>query len=292
MPKITVDFYSDWIAILRRELAAAGFTPASNETDQEICFRYFNLQKRGVTSTPRVVEQAPDFTVPSVHQDGVNLIIEKLKRGDDVTPHLSRSITNFDYDDAMLNDWGIHHLHLGTSLDDSGFAERTGPLLYARITRSHAYLLAVLGHGEWANRQLIEAVHANWPESISMYRLHGVLDVFDTPTDDEILQLRRGRVSTIVKTDDGTVYAPMGGGITTSGLSAGVVTSCDSYARTMKKLEQHVLQQSDKMVQKICEVASDSEGEIILRLHIIDGQFVAVDETSNVGFGLLQTDAE
>ena len=92
-------------------------------------------------------------------------------------------------------------------------------------------------HQEFANRVLLEILHANWPDAIAGYRLRGVIDVFSVPSDDEIKALRRGHVSTVLKMKDGTIYAPLGGGIATSGLSVDVVQTCDYYARLMKQLQ-------------------------------------------------------
>ena len=288
MPVIEMDFYSDWIEILRRELTTEGFPPEAHDDDQDICFRYFNFRKRSVSTIPREVLKPSDFTVPTEHQEGVDEIIKKLENGTSMVPHLSRSITDADYDDAMLNDWGIHHFHLGTTIDQTGFVERTGPLLFTRITNKHAYLLGIFGHGQWANQTLIEIIHNTWPDSINQFKLVGVIELFDIPTDQEISMLRSGGISTIVQTADQTVYAPMGGGITTSGLSVEVVSVCDRYARAVKKLEQYVIAQSEKMIKHLSDQGHEVGDTVTLKLQIINGQFVAVEEMSRVGYGLIQ----
>ena len=56
----------------------------------------------------------------------------KIRKGEDLT-HLSKRITDLDYNDALLNDCGIHHLHLGIDVDDSGFDTRIGPLLFVHF---------------------------------------------------------------------------------------------------------------------------------------------------------------
>jgi hypothetical protein len=44
----------------------------------------------------------------------------------------------------MLNDWGIHHLHLGTKISkNTGFVERTGPLLFVKFEKNVAYFIGV-----------------------------------------------------------------------------------------------------------------------------------------------------
>lgn len=73
-------------------------------------------------------------------QSGYKTLKAKFANGDDVTPHLSSNILNDTYEDYLLNDWGIHHFHLGQNISD-GFAGRTGPLLFALITNSNVTAL-------------------------------------------------------------------------------------------------------------------------------------------------------
>ena len=65
--------------------------------------------------------------------------------------HLSRKIVDLDYDDDLLNDWDIYHLHLGTNLHIDGFVKRTGPMLFVRFNEQNAYFKNVMGHGSWTN---------------------------------------------------------------------------------------------------------------------------------------------
>ena len=66
----TMDFYSDWIGILRGELAAAGYPASAAIDDQEVCFGYFNYRERAPYARPRSVEQWAESSVPSGHEAG------------------------------------------------------------------------------------------------------------------------------------------------------------------------------------------------------------------------------
>ena len=84
-----------------------------------------------VDTVPRKIIKADEFTSPPPELvDGFNILIDKIKEGIDITPHLSKKLTDLNYDDPLLNDWGIYHLHLGTEFDKRGFVNRTGPPLY------------------------------------------------------------------------------------------------------------------------------------------------------------------
>lgn len=51
---------------------------------------------------------------PSELQFGLDLVMTNIEQGVDLGPYLSKKIADLDYDDDLLNDWGVHHLHLGT----------------------------------------------------------------------------------------------------------------------------------------------------------------------------------
>ncbi len=49
--------------------------------------------------------------------DLFELVKKKLANGEDVRPHLSNRYTDPNYSDSLLNDWKIHHQHLGTTME-------------------------------------------------------------------------------------------------------------------------------------------------------------------------------
>ena len=133
----------------------------------EQVWRFLNWQSRLVHPHRRQVNVADGFNdLPAVQANRkvVDALLAKLSRGDDVTDHLSKDVKQGycihkngrkdgpDFD-LMLNEWGIHHLHLDDSPGD-GFKPRTGDVLYAILGRAAAYVLAVAPHGAWTSRQL------------------------------------------------------------------------------------------------------------------------------------------
>jgi hypothetical protein len=128
---------------------------------------YFNARRRMVSATPRNVKVASGFSCPAPHQAALTAIQALASTGGDLLPHLSRSLKKGDYDDALLNDWGIHHLHLSTNKDPDGFVSRTKELLFARSTDDAMYCIAVLPHGAWSNQAFVQALHDNWPATLS-----------------------------------------------------------------------------------------------------------------------------
>lgn len=139
-----------------------------------------------ISVRPRKVHIAKEFTCLPELQLGLDLIIEMVKQGVDLGPYLRKRIVDLDYDDDLLNDWDIYHLHLVTTLDSNGFGNRKGPVLFARFDEEHAYLINVWGHGNWTNQDMIRIIHNNWPESIEYYSLKDVTGLNQNVTERDI----------------------------------------------------------------------------------------------------------
>src|SRR5690606_32751061 len=136
----------DYIDALKQHLKGNGFVASGNEQDEDFFIAHFNWLHRRITPKPRTVHVPTGFYVPAQFTREVDAISKDIKAGTDITPRLSRLITEWAYTDSMLSDWGVYHLHLGNSLYPDGFMARTGPLLFARFDDTDAYLLGVFDH--------------------------------------------------------------------------------------------------------------------------------------------------
>lgn len=282
--KIKMDFYRDWISHLRKVLAQAGYTPATDPED--ISMQYFNLLRRLIPPVPRKVLVAKEFTCPPELQSGLNLVREKIQQGIDLRPHLSKKIVDLDYDDDLLNDWGIHHLHLGTTLDADGFVKRTGPLLFVRFDELNAFFINVMGHGSWTNQDMIRIIHRNWPESIERFRIKGFAGLSKSITDKDIKEFRAGHVISFIEPEPGVIYAPPGMGITTAGTGVKVVLASDHYARIMRKYEDVIRDNIDELADKIKAEGVDLGKELSFILKIEGKNVLAYEEKHNVTIDL------
>jgi hypothetical protein len=229
-PKIVSDFWAEYAAHFKQMLLHRGVSVTGIETDDQIMLAYFNRQARNVTATRRVVHQPPGFSIPPQFQgyeDAIAAIKKEIETGVDITPRMSRKVQRRDYVDGMLADFGIQHLHLGTSLDADGFYAQGAPLLYVRFDDANAYFLVVAGHGEWANVDLIEIIHANWPASIERCRMQRARSASGNVSDQDRLTARQHGIDVLIKMKDGAIYMSPGGGLSASG---------DSTAASMQVL--------------------------------------------------------
>lgn len=208
-----------------------------------LCMYYLNAVKRRILPRPRFVEWAPSLASNPLARQYMCVVKEieaASLRGDDLTPRLSKMVGELRHDDAMLNDWGIHHLHLGSVGSAPGaLAGRTGPLLFVFVQEDRIYFLDVLLHGKgqrpWIRRDLVEVIHSTWPDAIRRFRMNAV--AVTHLSDDQVATARRKNLSMFVETKDSTVYAPLGGGYMTSGISAQAVTGADWFCTTVDEFQ-------------------------------------------------------
>jgi len=263
-----IDLYSDWINLLRHELQQMGYPCPAATQAEDVAVRFFNVLNRTVTTRKYNVHRSAEFSCPQDHLGVVEKIEETLAGGLSVRPHQSRRLSDPDYDDDMLSDWGIHHLHLSTDLEGDGFVRRTGPLLYLTLSRFDAYLIDVREHGHWTSQDLLEIIHSNWPEITERYRLQGVKSV-PSITNAEVKKLRGGHCNTVLMLKDGTVLAPIGGGMMTSGVSFLAVRAHDRHARYLKQQEQWIKNNAE-MIRRGLGEQYDGPENWMLKLESID----------------------
>lgn len=155
------------------------------------------------------------------HSDVINTIVSKAGAGESLLSHHSTSVFRLGNYDALLNDWGINHLHLGTTPHqmDPRFVARTHPLLFVYPYGDELILLAILGHGEWTNECLMNVLHEEFPTSIQHARIDGIESLEQGLTSPQRYSLRKNHANAFVRVKDGTVYGMIGGGVMTDGRS-------------------------------------------------------------------------
>lgn len=237
---LQMDFVSDWTAILAAEISGMGYTLPAGATNDDVALLYLNALKRRIPAAPRTVIRSKEFTCPAAEQVGLAALESKVRAGTDIKPHLSRLLKRLSFDDSLLNDWGVYHIHLGTVLEADGYIQRTGPVLFALITGAEFYEINVFPHQQWSNLDVVEIIHGNWPNLISKYRLPVAGPPQHVPTSVDITALRKGNVNANIVLKDGAVYAPIGGGYANDGTSNEVVFLKNRLKKSVLKLQKLV----------------------------------------------------
>jgi hypothetical protein len=150
---------------------------------RDILIDFVNWRSRYVGTRPRnvTVESAaaadPRWTSLSAE---ISLLLEKVRAGGDLTPHLSvkphtrgftpvalaRGASSGDKwldKDFALAAHGFHHFHLGVGFEPSGQVERSDDLLFAHVTRDSVNVIGVFDHSVFdlssAERHRLNLMH-------------------------------------------------------------------------------------------------------------------------------------
>jgi len=226
--------------MLKEELCSLGIKINQTIPIEEIPYIYFNFEKRKIVQQARRIMKANDFTCPPDLLQGLDNLERKIIAGDDLTPHLSKSVfRNYEGVDYLLNDWGIHHLHLGIEIEDK-FVKRTVPVLFCIVTEGIIYFIAIKLHGEWTDRSLLTTVYKNWPDLIKPFIMLGVISLSSNPANEDIEKLRNGNIMYPIELEPGVVIYPPGGGYASDGTSNDVVTKVFEAMRILTDFEKRI----------------------------------------------------
>ncbi|GAB3048269.1 hypothetical protein [Spirosoma pulveris] len=232
-----LDFKKDYAAICIEELNADGFTVTATDPF-DIVVQYTNYKSRLPEPNKRNVFKSSTFSFSSDQADPLKVIEQKIEKGETLRSHLSTRITDLNYNDPMLNDWGIYHLHLGTAIEPNGFVSRTGALLFAFIDKKNVYFLAIGDHNSWTDLALMEILHRDFPEAIEKFKADIVMADGILASGD--IKKLRPRVNYMLTLSDGTIYHSIGGGVTTSGVGIKVATGASYHLKMVLYYEDAV----------------------------------------------------
>lgn len=272
--KLKANFFNDWIEILKDTLSNHWGYDISSIPDDEIPLFYFNAENRRPEKKVRELILADSFFCPQKLSKGWEKLKKKIKNGEDLTPNLSKLIDELNNKDSMLNDWGVYHFHLGKKMEGS-FIKRTGPLLFALLDGNRFYAIGIFDHGSWANQDIVEIIHRNWPKVIESYRLHDALDMSCSFTEQERLASRSAGINILTSVNDGAIYAPMGGGVAGSRFNTQAVLKKIRHKTLLEELEKDLVDELDNMQELFKKQGYEGDLEVEAKLIITETQYKA-----------------
>lgn len=152
----------------------------------------------------------------------LNNLINKLQNAEDIIPHLSRSVKDKQYNDALYNDWEIYHLHLGINIESDGYVERTKNVLFVMKDNNNIYLIDILSHGNgnlpWTKKSLLEIVDNNWSFLLDSSDLGSGVSPVTTYDESEHYKLRKNDIN-VITSINGRTLMPINLGVTLAGTS-------------------------------------------------------------------------
>lgn len=280
---VKMDLFHDYVEMAREKLKLAGYAEVQAESDDDALRRYFNVARRRVPVASRKTHKSSSLICPSELQQGLDALIATSETGGDLRPYQSTLLTNSTFSDLLLNDWGFQHFHLGTGLHPTnpGFKARTGPLLFAILTPTDLYCITVGDHANFAEQELLEIVHREWPDLLpSIPRPTGNEKLALVPSNNDIKKFRHNQINAVTAREDGAINVGAGGGLTLKKGQSMAVTM--AFTRMVAEVRNW-----EKLIR---EVIDENPGgyppDLKLKLDASDGWLRAVDPNGNSLFKL------
>lgn len=279
-PAIDLDFQADFRTIAATALARLDVVLDPSEIDNEVYF-YFANQRRRIEARPRRVIEAKELLCSPQLVVGYAELKSELERGIDVTGRLSRTTKDVTYEDMMLNDWGVAHLHVGVR-DAHGEVPRTEPVLFAFVRDDAVYAIGFFPHGAWTEIEVLETVQRNWPHLMEHAQVFGVTG-FEATSEERAKLRAAGAV--ILTTVNGVVYAPPGGGYTRAKTSGAAHKYADRAMIDLSFYEQHVRQNVARFLKQIEDLGRVAGTPSTFHFWVnADGNACAMEPMAEVNF--------
>lgn len=272
---IQMDFIEEYLNLCRCRLKESGYVLNSNK---DADFKLFNFQKRSISPQKRKVLISTEFKCPKEFQNGLRMLKRRIENGENIEGYLGKEILNLNYNDNLLNDWGIHHLHLGEKKERIGkFVERTGPLLFAKFEDDKVYFINIYNHGCWSKQEMLRILYKNWPSLIKPFIAKNINSTTQI-SDNEYSNLRKNNGLAMVEIDNGVVCLPLGMGYMSSGESLEVIMNCDKNRYRLRIWEKNLRTNIDDIVKKTQEKKGKQIGNTFkFHLWLEKDEFFAIE---------------
>ncbi len=284
-----MQLFQKFIVVVREELNHFGVTNFESLDDQEVIALNFNLKSKMIQAFRFIVKESPEViskisAIEPKYKTAYDEIKLKLKNGDDVNPFLSKQAIKPKFQDYLLLDWNIHHLHLNNQNSGGYFNDRSDYLLMVLFKNDVAHFIDIEHHSDnevFVKREYLKITKDNWPEIIDSYELKGALDVAFNPTNEEIKKLRRNQINTCLKIDD-KVYAPIGGGITTAGTGVNHITIAIKWKEYIEAVEAKYQKNKTEVLDDIYSKIGKRFSDLDLDFDYYNNHLVLIDKNSNL----------
>ena len=242
----------DLVNIVQKYFSQQGISYNGSGDADDLAARYFEMLLRRIAPVPRRVHLSDELhtslgnltrtsgakqrTKALEAWNAVFRIRYIMASGGDLTPYQSKGIMDSTSKDGLLWDYGMHHFHLSSGFEKSGFARRSDYLLFALVADEDAFLVDVRNHRDpedllWVRQNLLKIVHRNWPEIISTRILHGIRG--ETLTDQQKKELRSKNINSAADLGDYAI-APLGWGTVLDGSSTFCRVRADKLLHELK----------------------------------------------------------
>ena len=242
---VTADFLEDVREKFLDDLTRAGFDTKrlGGASVSDVAFTYFNVRHRLPSTRARPVYRSRQLLERSLESEiavAVDAIVDASERGASLGPYLHTKLTTRPaYHDLLLNAWGVYHFHVGSPapLPGKRHVEGRSELLFGYVTATGLYLIDLRDHDAFEDVELVEILHANWPEAIAQHRAKGLAEPDEAYVSHGVARAKRFNM--LIRVADGRLYFPPGGAYTANGGSMRARIDADRLLNRATEIQEH-----------------------------------------------------
>ena len=280
---VDIDLVKDLKDISKQRLKSMGYTFADN-ADEDWIRLYFNAQKRLISNTPRTVIKSKEFQCPDKFVPALKEIENKFINGENVSPYMSKTITNLSYHDLLLYDWGIYHFHLGTKEKGQRFATRSSQQLFVYIKDDAAYFVQTYPHNKenlYTTQEMVKILHDNWPDKIEDRKLNGFKSA-ERFSDKQYQEIRKSGGLVIIDIGDGNIYGMLGGGYASNGSSIEVTRNTDYWKEVMENYQDLIVIETNNIIGGIEKLTNKTAiRDLVIKMICLNDDEISLFEENN-----------
>jgi hypothetical protein len=210
----------------------------------------------------------------------IEAIQRECETGVDLTPRFSRKHFDVAFNDTLLNDLNVQHLHLGATSEGERMVKSTSELLFVVIHKDAVYFLDLMYHGAFKQADFVTLLHENWPTLLGE-PLYGWFPTDEPLSSEDRARLRAAGVMCPVEVG-GRMYLPPGGGVTTARTSSNVVSWAHAALDDVRDCHHWVVQNQTFIVEFIQQQTGAPVERLNLTARRWKGRWVLHNETPEV----------
>ena len=268
------------------------------ESTRNLLISYLNFLNRLILPIPRKVHISDNIEniienneLDKKYIDALLKFKDHFEKGIDMNSTLSKNIfysdisikerQNLTYKktrDYLLDDWGIHHLHL-----DKDKGNRSKYLLFIKVTNNEIYFIDILSHNEknvFAKQELLETLYRNWNFLLEKYKYPGAIAAHFKFTDKEITEARKRGTIIFIQINN-NVYGPMGGGLASSGTNMMHSVDANYILNESKNIENYIKNNYEHIKKQIQKYIKSYTNDLEFKIKLVENGFLVTEINTN-----------
>ena len=266
---VEISLQDDFNDKIYRDLLRAGYNDADR---QHAIFQYFNILSRQIERKLRQVLYSKEFTCPTGYEAALKEFEGRVERGANLIPFLSQKVKLCNYNDLLLNDWGIQHFHLSRRYREDGFVQRSQYQVFTYVTQDTMYMIQADPHDAddlYNMQEMVRILRDNWPELMRKSHMQGVTGLTEKMDDHAYGIIRNAHITTFTELGENEVYAMIGGGYAANGFSLEALRSADFWMNRLESFQLVVKENVEWVGKTVIRMCGKSEQHCDMKIKLL-----------------------